>query len=160
DRARRPARHGHLPRDSRGRVHLRVEEGSARVGLAMEDPEGFAQRGFFTTQLDTLVNWARAGSLWPMTFGLACCAVGMMHAGASRSDLDRFGVVFRPSPRQSDVVIVAGTLVNKIAPALSRVEDRVAEPRSPTSWPTRPTPARCSPCAARCAMRRSCASRC
>ena len=74
--------------------------------------------------------WAiGTGSLWPMTFGLACCAVEMMHAGASRYDLDRFGVVFRPSPRQSDVMIVAGTLVNKMAPALRKVYDQMAEPR-------------------------------
>ena len=92
-------------------------------------PEGFAQRGFVTTQVDNLVNWARTGSLWPMTFGLACCAVEMMHAGASRYDLDRFGVVFRPSPRQSDVMIVAGTLVNKMAPALRKVYDQMPEPR-------------------------------
>jgi NADH-quinone oxidoreductase, B subunit len=67
--------------------------------------------------------------LWPMTFGLACCAVEMMHAGAARYDLDRFGVVFRPSPRQSDVMIVAGTLCNKMAPALRKVYDQMAEPR-------------------------------
>jgi NADH-quinone oxidoreductase subunit B len=107
-----------------------MEEGGARVGLeAAAATEGFAQRGFFTTQLDSLANWARTGSLWPMTFGLACCAVEMMHAGASRYDLDRFGVVFRPSPRQSDVMIVAGTLVNKMAPALRRVYDQMPEPR-------------------------------
>ncbi len=64
-----------------------------------------------------------------MTFGLACCAVEMMHAGASRYDLDRFGIVFRPSPRQSDVMIVAGTLVNKMAPALRKVYDQMPEPR-------------------------------
>jgi NADH-quinone oxidoreductase subunit B len=90
---------------------------------------GFAERGFVTTTIDTAMNWARTGSLWPMTFGLACCAVEMMHAGASRYDLDRFGVVFRPSPRQSDVMIVAGTLVNKMAPALRKVYDQMAEPR-------------------------------
>ncbi|MDE2316390.1 MAG: NADH-quinone oxidoreductase subunit B, partial [Xanthomonadaceae bacterium] len=73
------------------------------------------QRGFATTSVDALMNWARTGSMWPMTFGLACCAVEMMHAGAARLDLDRYGVVFRPSPRQSDVMIVAGTLVNKMA---------------------------------------------
>ena len=67
--------------------------------------------------------------MWPMTFGLACCAVEMMHTGASRYDLDRFGVVFRPSPRQSDVMIVAGTLCNKMAPALRKVYDQMAEPR-------------------------------
>ena len=89
----------------------------------------FDVRYYLTTQVDNLVNWARTGSLWPMTFGLACCAVEMMHAGASRYDLDRFGVVFRPSPRQSDVMIVAGTLVNKMAPALRKVYDQMPEPR-------------------------------
>jgi NADH-quinone oxidoreductase subunit B len=86
-------------------------------------------RGFILSNVDSLVNWARSGSLWPMTFGLACCAVEMMHTGASRYDLDRFGVVFRPSPRQSDVMIVAGTLCNKMAPALRKVYDQMAEPR-------------------------------
>ena len=69
------------------------------------------------------------GSLWPMTFGLACCAIEMMHVGAARYDLDRFGVVFRASPRQSDVMIVAGTLTNKMAPALRKVYDQMPEPR-------------------------------
>ena len=91
--------------------------------------EELQDRGFIVSQLDALVNWARSGSLWPMTFGLACCAVEMMHTGASRYDLDRFGVVFRPSPRQSDVMIVAGTLCNKMAPALRKVYDQMAEPR-------------------------------
>ena len=81
--------------------------------------EEIQDRGFILSTVDALVGWARSGSLWPMTFGLACCAVEMMHTGASRYDLDRFGVVFRPSPRQSDVMIVAGTLVNKMAPALA-----------------------------------------
>jgi NADH-quinone oxidoreductase subunit B len=91
--------------------------------------EGVLEKGFVTTQLDSVINWARNGSMWPMTFGLACCAVEMMHAGAARYDLDRFGVVFRPSPRQSDVMIVAGTLCNKMAPALRKVYDQMAEPR-------------------------------
>jgi len=87
------------------------------------------QRGFAVTSADALINWARTGSMWPMTFGLACCAVEMMHAGAARLDLDRFGVVFRPSPRQSDVMIVAGTLVNKMAPALRKVYDQMPDPK-------------------------------
>ena len=86
-------------------------------------------RGFVLAKLDQLANWARTGSLWPMTFGLACCAVEMMQAAASRYDMDRFGMVFRPSPRQSDVMIVAGTLTNKMAPALRKVYDQMAEPR-------------------------------
>ncbi len=95
-----------------------------------DEPFGqLAGQGYLTTTADRLVNWARTGSLWPMTFGLACCAVEMMHAGAARYDLDRFGVIFRPSPRQSDVMIVAGTLVNKMAPALRRVYDQMSEPR-------------------------------
>ena len=91
--------------------------------------EGVTEKGFVTTTLDSVINWTRTGSLWPMTFGLACCAVEMMHAGAARYDLDRFGIVFRPSPRQSDVMIVAGTLCNKMAPALRKVYDQMAEPR-------------------------------
>jgi NADH:ubiquinone oxidoreductase subunit B-like Fe-S oxidoreductase len=75
---------------------------------------------YVVTKVDDLMNWARTGSMWPMTFGLACCAVEMMHAGAARYDLDRFGIIFRPSPRQSDVMIVAGTLTNKMAPALRK----------------------------------------
>lgn len=67
-----------------------------------------------------MVNWARQGSMWPMTFGLACCAVEMMHMAAARYDQDRLGVVFRASPRQSDIMIVAGTLTNKMAPALRK----------------------------------------
>src|ERR1700759_4247282 len=77
--------------------------------------EGVMKEGFVTTTYDSVVNWAKTGSLWPMTFGLACCAVEMMHAGAARYDIDRFGMLFRPSPRQSDLMIVAGTLCNKMA---------------------------------------------
>ncbi|XP_047044135.1 NADH-quinone oxidoreductase subunit B-like [Lolium rigidum] len=84
---------------------------------------------FVVSKVDDLMNWARRGSIWPMTFGLACCAVEMMHAGASRYDFDRFGVIFRPSPRQSDCMIVAGTLTNKMAPALRKVYDQMPEPR-------------------------------
>lgn len=85
--------------------------------------------GFIISTLNTVVNWARASSLWPMTFGLACCAVEMMHSAASRYDMDRFGMLFRPSPRQSDLMIVAGTLTNKMASALRRVYDQMPEPR-------------------------------
>ncbi len=101
-------------------------EQDALLNAAMEE---FNDKGFVVAKLDKLVNWARTGSLWPMTFGLACCAVEMMQAAASRYDMDRFGVVFRPSPRQADVMIVAGTLCNKMAPALRKVYDQMAEPR-------------------------------
>jgi len=80
-------------------------------------------------RIDDLVNWGRKSSLWPLTFGLACCAVEMMHFAAPRYDMDRFGVVFRASPRQADVIIVAGTLTNKMAPAFRRVYDQMPEPR-------------------------------
>src|SRR6201995_6059106 len=91
--------------------------------------EGVLSEGFVTTKIDSVVNWVRTGTLWQLPCGLASCAVEMMHAGAARYDLDRFGVVFRPSPRQSDVMIVAGTLCNKMAPALRKVYDQMAEPR-------------------------------
>jgi NADH-quinone oxidoreductase subunit B len=87
------------------------------------------EKGFILTQTDKLFDWARTGSLWPMTFGLACCAVEMIHAYMSRYDMDRFGMIPRPSPRQSDVMIVAGTLCNKMAPALRKVYDQMPEPR-------------------------------
>jgi len=81
------------------------------------------------SKLDGVVNWARKGSLWPMTFGLACCAVEMMHVYAARYDLDRMGIIPRASPRQSDLMIVAGTLTNKMAPALRKVYDQMPSPR-------------------------------
>lgn len=81
------------------------------------------------TSLDGIVNWARQGSFWPVTFGLACCAVEMMHVSAPRYDQDRLGIIFRGSPRQSDIMIVAGTLTNKMAPALRQVYDQMPEPR-------------------------------
>ena len=80
-------------------------------------------------QLDKLVNWARTGSMWGLTFGLACCGVEMIHCWMSRYDLDRFGFAPMPSPRAADVMIVAGTLTNKMAPALRKVYDQMAEPR-------------------------------
>jgi NADH-quinone oxidoreductase subunit B len=93
------------------------------------DTDHVHHRGFISANLSDLINWARSGSLWPMTFGLACCAIEMMHTGASRYDLDRLGVMFRPSPRQADVLIVAGTLTNKMAPILRRVYDQMAFPK-------------------------------
>ncbi|MBF0144502.1 MAG: NADH-quinone oxidoreductase subunit B [Magnetococcales bacterium] len=99
------------------------------MGVIEEINRQAADRGFFLTSADTLVNWARVSSMWPMTFGLACCAVEMMQAGASRYDLDRFGIVFRSSPRQSDVMVVAGTVTNKMAPILRKLYDQMPEPR-------------------------------
>ena len=82
------------------------------------------------TSVDYFINWARLSSIWPMTFGLACCAIEMMATGASRYDLDRFGAgVFRPSPRQSDLMIVAGTVTLKMATRLKRLYDQMPEPK-------------------------------
>jgi NADH-quinone oxidoreductase subunit B len=110
-------------------VSTPLPPGSAQDAVLRAVTDEISDKGFVVAQLDKVVNWARTGSLWPMTFGLACCAVEMMHAYMSRYDLDRFGVVPRASPRQSDVMIVAGTLCNKMAPALRKVYDQMAEPR-------------------------------
>ena len=92
--------------------------------------EGKLKPGYLTVGLDAALNWAKTNSFWPVTFGLACCAVEMMHAAAARYDIARFGAeVFRASPRQSDLMFVAGTVTNKMAPALRRVYDQMAEPR-------------------------------
>ena len=88
-----------------------------------------ADKGFILTNTEDLVNWARTGSLHWMTFGLACCAVEMMHSAMPRYDLERFGTAPRASPRQSDLMIVAGTLTNKMAPALRKVYDQMPDPR-------------------------------
>ncbi|NIM04230.1 MAG: NADH-quinone oxidoreductase subunit B [Armatimonadetes bacterium] len=79
--------------------------------------------------LDFLFNWARESSLYPLTFGLKCCAIEMMATAAARFDLDRMGVLYRATPRQSDVMIVSGTVTNKMAPVLRRLYDQMPEPR-------------------------------
>ncbi|KAJ5172273.1 NADH-ubiquinone oxidoreductase 19.3 kDa subunit [Penicillium capsulatum] len=94
---------------------------------SQEKKEGAMQ--YVLTTLDQVANWARQSSLWPMTFGLACCAIEMMHLSTPRYDQDRLGIIFRASPRQSDVMIVAGTLTNKMAPALRQVYDQMPDPR-------------------------------
>ncbi len=92
--------------------------------------EGRFEKNVLVTSLDTAINWARLSSLWPMTFGLACCAIEMMCTGASRYDLDRFGAgLFRATPRQSDLMIVAGTVTVKMAPLLRRLYDQMPEPK-------------------------------
>ena len=88
------------------------------------------ERNFITTSVDYVFNWARKSSLWPLTFGLACCAIEMIAASAPRYDIARFGAeVFRPSPRQSDLMIVAGTVTLKMAPVLKRIYDQMPEPK-------------------------------
>ena len=86
------------------------------------------ETGFMITKFDDLLNWARLSSLWPLSFGLACCAVEMMHATVSRYDYDRFGIIFRASPRQADLIIVAGTLTLKMAPALRKIYEQMTNP--------------------------------
>ncbi|KAF4956455.1 hypothetical protein FGADI_3813 [Fusarium gaditjirri] len=81
------------------------------------------------TTLDKIANWGRNGSFWPLSFGLACCSIEMMHVSMPRYDQDRLGIIFRASPRQADVMIVAGTVTNKMAPALRQVYDQMPEPR-------------------------------
>jgi NADH-quinone oxidoreductase subunit B len=86
--------------------------------------------GFVLTNLNRLVNWSRSSALWPVTFGLACCAMEMMATSAARYDLGRFGAeLFRPSPRQADLIIVAGRLSQKMAPALRQIYDQMADPK-------------------------------
>lgn len=86
-------------------------------------------RGFVLTKVDQAVQWAQNGSLWPLTFGLACCAIEMMQSASSRYDFDKFGIMFRPSPRQADLLIVAGTLTNKMAQSLRTVYDQMPDPK-------------------------------
>ena len=96
----------------------------------LADVQGeMSNKGYLVTSTEELFTWARTGSLWWMTFGLACCAVEMMHIGTPKYDAERYGFAPRASPRQSDVMIVAGTLCNKMAPALRRVYDQMPEPR-------------------------------
>jgi NADH-quinone oxidoreductase subunit B len=88
------------------------------------------EEGLIVTSLDFAINWARKNSLWPMTFGLACCAIEMMAVGASRFDLDRFGAgAFRATPRQSDLMIVAGTVNYKMASRLKRLYHQMPDPK-------------------------------
>ena len=82
-----------------------------------------------TTTVDAVINWSRASSLWYLTYGLACCAIEMMCTAASRYDLDRFGLIFRGTPRQSDLMIVSGTVTKKMAPVLVQLYEQMADPK-------------------------------
>ena len=100
---------------------------TSRSPRALQPPDGF---GLVLTQVHKVLDWGRSNSLWPATFGLACCAIEMMSASASRWDISRFGAeVFRASPRQADLMIVAGRLSVKMAPVLRRIYDQMPEPK-------------------------------
>jgi len=107
--------------DSSAKNRAKLQE----VNYGFEQPEGV-----LLTTLDFAVNWVRKSSVWPVTFGLACCAIEMMSMGASRFDIARFGAeVFRPSPRQSDLMIIAGRVAQKMAPVIRRLYDQMPEPK-------------------------------
>lgn len=98
--------------------------------LSSSQIQELLKNNIIVTSFDAMVRWARSNSLWPLSSGLACCAIEMMAAGASRFDLARFGYeVFRPSPRQADIIIVAGTLTWKMAPAIKRLYEQMPEPK-------------------------------
>jgi NADH-quinone oxidoreductase subunit B len=113
-----------VPPDAQGDAKGFTKE----VGIEQKIAEALPE--VLTTRLDSLINWARKSSLWPATFGLACCAIEMMNATSSRNDLARFGSeVFRASPRQADVMIVSGRVSRKMAPVLRRIYDQMPEPK-------------------------------
>ncbi|THW94576.1 NADH-quinone oxidoreductase [Aureobasidium pullulans] len=105
-----------------------VERPRQTTPLPSQESKGSIVEHALTT-LDQIANRARQGSLWPLSFGLACCALEMMHCSMPRYDQDRLGIIFRASPRQSDVMIVAGTVTNKMAPALRQVYDQMPDPK-------------------------------
>ncbi|KAE8325723.1 hypothetical protein BDV39DRAFT_206607 [Aspergillus sergii] len=102
---------------------------SQEQGITTNKKEDNGKLEYFLTTTDQLINWVRQGSLWPLTFALACCGVEMMHVSMPRYDQDRLGIIFRASPRQADVMIVAGTVTNKMAPALRQLYDQMPDPK-------------------------------
>src|ERR1043166_8782791 len=122
----RGCRDGRVPRDSPDRVLLRLEEEGPFMGLI----ENRFDSNVITTKVDKIFNWARKSSLWPMQFGLACCAIEMMAVLDPRHDMARFGAeVFRATPRQADLMIVSGTVTEKMAPIVRRLWDQMPDPK-------------------------------
>lgn len=118
------------PNDFRERQHAMNSQLMAVPEMTQEEIQAEVERGLLLTSLDKMVNWARRSSIWPATFGLACCAIEMMATGASRFDLARFGAeVFRASPRQADLMIVAGRVSRKMAPVLRKIYDQMPDPK-------------------------------
>ena len=124
-----PAKPALVPALSAGRSSVEGYDPKKHDKLFEAIDAEVSDKGFVTAALDDAITWARTGSLMWMTFGLACCAVEMMHASMPRYDLERFGTAPRASPRQSDLIIVAGTLTNKMAPAFRKIYDQMPEPR-------------------------------
>jgi len=111
-------------------TNVRMTNATKSDALVTPEEEQELERGLLLSKLDSLVNWARKSSIWPASFGLACCAIEMMATGASRFDLARFGAeVFRGSPRQADLMIVAGRVSRKMAPVLRRIYDQMPDPK-------------------------------
>ncbi|MBD3381482.1 MAG: NADH-quinone oxidoreductase subunit B [candidate division Zixibacteria bacterium] len=128
----RADRDGYLYRHFSLRTCLCLEEGSIEVGVVSKVPvfmEKMPGGTILLTQLDKVMNWSRASSLWYLLFGTACCAIEMMCTGASRYDFDRLGMIFRASPRQADLMFVAGTITHKMAPRVKVLYEQMSEPR-------------------------------
>ena len=105
------------------------QQGGANTAAPQQIDTNVLGDNIITASLDKIVNWSRSRSMWPMTFGLACCAIEMMATGAARYDLDRFGVLFRASPRQADVMIIAGTVTYKMLPVIQVLYEQMPEPK-------------------------------
>ena len=129
-----PKPEGYSDRDLDKKEGEGIESLQQQYKIAIEDPDAWQEaqgsHNFILGSADALINWARSSSVWPVNAGLACCAFEMISAASSRFDISRFGMeIFRPSPRQADLLIVNGTLTWKMAPQLRRIYDQMSEPK-------------------------------